>query len=250
MAFVIINEWLTFSLIILGVWFIIFLAKKNLRRKMLVVSLFTMLFGLTEPLFVPAYWHPPSLFNLASTTGFDIESFIFSFAVGGIGATIYESVFGAKYVKMSMHEMHSKRHRYHRLAILSPVIAFALLHLFTSLNPIYAAIAAMLVGGIATILCRPDLTRRIITGGLLFLGIYFVFFLAFTTAYPNAVRSIWNLSAISGILIFGIPIEELAFAFTFGLMWSSIYEHFEWYKGIHVALPPKSIHRVHRPKQI
>lgn len=28
----------------------------------------------------------------------------------------------------------------------------------------------------------------------------------------------------------GIPLEELMFAFTFGMMWSSAYEHILWYK--------------------
>ena len=87
----IMNEWLVFSLILLGIWLIIFLLKKSIRKKMFLVSLFTMPFGLTEPLFVPEYWDPPSLFNLAANTGFDIESLIFSFAIGGIGAVIYEA---------------------------------------------------------------------------------------------------------------------------------------------------------------
>ncbi|MDQ7073279.1 MAG: hypothetical protein Q9N32_07220, partial [Gammaproteobacteria bacterium] len=52
-------------------------------------SLFTMPFGLTEPLFVPEYWMPPSLFNLAENTGFDIESLIFCFGIGGIGSVFY-----------------------------------------------------------------------------------------------------------------------------------------------------------------
>ena len=77
----IMNEWLVFSLILLGIWLIIFLLKKSIRKKMFLVSLFTMPFGLTEPLFVPEYWDPPSLFNLAANTGFDIESLIFSFAI-------------------------------------------------------------------------------------------------------------------------------------------------------------------------
>lgn len=50
---------------------------------MLWQACFTTPFGLTEPLFVPNYWSPPSLFDLARSTGFDIESFIFSFGIGG-----------------------------------------------------------------------------------------------------------------------------------------------------------------------
>ena len=224
------NEWLVFSLILFGIWFIIFLFRRNLKKEMFLVSLFTMPFGLTEPLFVPEYWNPPSLFNLAATTGFDIESLIFSFAIGGIGSVLYGVFFKVKQAKMSRHEIHSKRHRFHLLALFSPIIIFLILWLLTNLNPIYSASMAMLVGGVATILCRPDLKKEIWMGGILFLALYFVFFFFFILAYPYAVAEFWNLSAISGIMILGIPLEELMFAFAYGLMWSSAYEHILWHK--------------------
>ena len=47
--------------------------------------------------------------------------------------------------------------------------------------------------------------------------------------YPNFIEA-WNLPAISGILILKVPLEELMFAFTFGMMWSSLYEHFTWHR--------------------
>ena len=108
---VILNEWLTFSLILLGIWFIVFLLNKKSKKEMLWASILTAPFGLIEPLFVPEYWSPPSLFNLAVITGFDIESFIFSFAIGGIGVVLYELFFSVKHYKMSKHEMYSGRHR-------------------------------------------------------------------------------------------------------------------------------------------
>lgn len=226
----VLNEYLAFSLVALAVWLAFFLIKRDLRREMLLVSLFTMPFGLTEPLFVPSYWHPTSLFNLAATTGFDLESLIFSFAVGGLGSILYEAFFGYRHIKIGRHEMHSPRHRFHLVAIASSAIVFVFLHLFSRLNPIYSASIAMLIGGAATILCRPDLIKRVIIGGFLFLFIYFIFFLAFVFVYPYAVESFWNINALSGILVFGIPIEELLFAFTFGMMWSSVYEHINWYR--------------------
>ena len=84
--------WLVWSLILLGVWLVIYatLDSREKRRKMLVVSLWTSLLGFTEPIFVPAYWSPPSLFDLALTTGFDIESVIFAFAIGGGASPGYE----------------------------------------------------------------------------------------------------------------------------------------------------------------
>lgn len=220
-------EWLIFSLALLAIWLVIFLVKPSVRKEMFWVSLFTMPLGLTEPLFVPAYWDPPSLFNLAARTGFDLESLIFSFAIGGITGVLYEAIFKAKHLRMTDEEMHSRRHRFHRLAIVSPALVFVPLYIFTQMNPIYSVSIAMFVGGIATLLCRPDLKRKIAAGGLLFTILYFLFFLSINVVFPTFINS-WNLSAISGILVIGVPLEELMFAFTFGMNWSSVYEHILW----------------------
>ncbi len=228
---IIFNEWLIFSLILLLIWIIIFIFSRS-KKEMLIVSAFTMPFGLTEPLFVPEYWSPPSLFNLAASTGFDIESLIFSFAIGGIGSIIYEAIFKSKHRKMNLREKHHQRHKYHILSLFSPVIVFLPLFLFTRLNPIYSASLAMLAGGIAAMFCRPDLKKKIVYGGTSFLFLYFMFFMFFNNLYLYAVERFWNLSSLSGILIFKVPLEELIFAFTFGMMWSSIYEHIKWYKLI------------------
>jgi|SRR3989344_1021585 len=225
----ILNEWFVFSLILFVIWIIVFIFNKG-KKEMLIVSVLTMPFGLTEPLFVPEYWSPPSLFNLALKTGFDIESLIFSFAIGGIGSIIYESIFKSKHKKMNSMEIHHKRHKYHLLSLFSPIIVFMLLFFFTGLNSIYSASLAMLAGGISAMLCRPDLKKKIIYGGVLFLILYFIFFIFFNNVYPYAVERFWNLSVLSGMLIFKVPLEELIFAFTFGMMWSSVYEHIKWFK--------------------
>jgi len=223
------NEWLIFSLILFGIWLIIFIFIKN-RKEMFYVSLFTMPFGLTEPLFVPEYWNPPSLFNLAAKTGFDIESLIFCFATGGIVSVVYELFFMVKHKKMSRLEINHKRHKFHSLILVSFPIIFLVLYFFSNLNPIYSAIISMLIFSILTLLCRPDLKKKILLSGILFLIVYFLFFLSFNIIYPYAVERFWNLSVLSGILILEIPLEELIFAFSFGLSWGSIYEYIKWYK--------------------
>ncbi|HSR63302.1 MAG TPA: hypothetical protein VLN56_07855, partial [Gammaproteobacteria bacterium] len=97
---------------------------------MLWASLFTMPFGLTEPLFVPEYWSPPSLFNLALTTGFDIESLIFCFGIGGIAVVLYNVISGSRFEPVSEGYRRLPLHRYHRLAIAAPFIAFPVLYFF------------------------------------------------------------------------------------------------------------------------
>ena len=197
---------------------------------MFIVSLWTSLLGLTEPLFVPEYWNPPSLFDLSLKTGFDIESLIFSFGVGGIAVVLYELIFKNKHTALSEKERHLPKHRLHLLSILSAPIIFVLLLLITNLNPIYSSIIAMMIGGFATWYCRPDLKIKMITSAFMFLCFYVIYFLTLITIVPVYVEKIWNLSAITGILVVGIPIEELFFALSFGFIWSSIYEHLAWRK--------------------
>jgi hypothetical protein len=74
--------WFFWSLGLVAVWLAVYLFRNEARKRMLWASLLTMPFGLTEPLFVPEYWNPPSLFDLARRTGFDIESLIFCFCIG------------------------------------------------------------------------------------------------------------------------------------------------------------------------
>ena len=186
---------------------------------MLFVSTFTMFLGLTEPLFVPEYWSPPSLFNLNQKTGFDIESLVFAFAVGGIASALYELIFKEKHKSLRNFK------HYHLFYIISaPVIFFSLILLFPNFNTIYSAIISMSILSISTIICRPDLKKKIFISGFLFLLFYFIFFLAFNFIYPNFVNDVYNFQNISRLIILGIPIEELVYAFFFGLSWSSLYE--------------------------
>lgn len=224
--------WLVWSFLLILIWAVIYfsLDSKDKKREMLTVSLWTSLLGLSEPFFVPEYWSPPSLFNLALNTGFDIESLIFSFGVGGIAVVIYERIFPIVHHQMMLHERHLPRHRYHLLSLVSTPIVFLLLIIATKLNPIYSAIIAMVLGGLFTWYCRPDLKRKMFVSSGLFTALYFVYFLTLIAMFPGYVEKVWNLKAISGILIVGVPLEELLFATSLGFLWSSVYEHLKWKK--------------------
>ena len=126
--------------------------------------------------------------------------------------------------------MENKKHKLHLFILFLPIIIFLPLQIFSNFNPIYPASIAMFVGAIATLFCRHDLKKKILLSGFLFLILYFLFFLFFNSVYPYAIEKFWNLKELTGILISGIPLEELIFAFTFGLMWSSVYEHIRWYR--------------------
>ncbi len=221
--------WFIWTLIFLFLWLIVYIFKKPFRKEMIQVSLCTMPFGLTEPLFIPGYWNPPTLFNLAQKTGFDIESIIFAFAIGGIGSVLYKTVF-----KIQSEPFHSRRnhqkHRLHFYSLFTPVAVFLLLAFLSNLNHIYCGIIALFAGAVSALLCRPDLTKKIWVGGILFLLLYLVYFESLNVLYPGYVNLVWNFTAIPRLLILGVPLTELLFGFTFGMFWSSVYEHFFWFR--------------------
>lgn len=222
--------WLIWTIAFLLPWTVLYLLNPQLRKVMWRTSAATALFGLTEPIFVPVYWNPPSLFELARRTGFDIESLIFSFAIGGIGVALYHTLAGQHLVPVSAEERAKPLHRFHLAALLVPFVLFVPLY-FLPWNPIYAVIASLVIGAIASVVCRSDLWRKTVIGGFLFLGLYAVFMLSLVWFAPGYIEEVWNLAALKGGLIYGIPAEELLFGFAFGLYWVGVYEHFTWSKS-------------------
>jgi len=224
--------WLTWSSAFLVPWIIIFIAFPRHRKAMLWASLFTTPFGLTEPLFVPEYWSPPSLFDLAITTGFDIESLIFCFGIGGIGAVLYNLVTRKSVQPVSAEEKRLPLHRHHYKALATPFMVFPVLY-FLPWNPIYPGIVAMFAGAAANVLCRPDLRKKTWVGGVLFLGYYTIFLMGLEWSAPGYIDKVWNLADLSGISLAFMPLEELLFAIAFGMYWSGVYEHFTWMRTTH-----------------
>lgn len=86
--------WFVWASTSLLAWLIGFRTFPRYRKVMLRASVLTAIFGLMEPLFVPEYWDPPSLFDRAQRTGFDIESLIFTFALGGVAAVLFALTLG------------------------------------------------------------------------------------------------------------------------------------------------------------
>lgn len=220
--------WLVWSLVFMIPWLVLFANNRSMRPVMLRASAVTALFGITEPIFVPRYWNPPSLFELAQRTGFDIESLIFTFAIGGIGVAAYTTLARRIHVPVSADERQQRRHRFHRPILVMPFVLFVPLWLLPW-NPIYPAIVCLLLGAIGAVWCRPDLARPTVVGGLVFLGLYSAFMLGLRWFAPGYIEAVWNLSALAGGSVYGIPTEELLFGLTFGMYWSTVCEHLTWH---------------------
>lgn len=223
--------WLVWSSAFLVPWLGLYLTFPRHRKAMIRASLATMPFGLTEPLFVPEYWNPPSLFGLAQRTGFDLESLIFCFGIGGVGVVLVNILTSRVVERLPSHTRAESRHRLHGWIVPSPFLVFVAL-LPLGLNPIYPGIVAMLVGAGLTIWCRPDLLRAVVLGAVVFTAYYAVFLIGLEVTAPGYVDRVWTLDALSGIRIGFAPLEELLFAFGFGAYWAGAYEHLTWGRSV------------------
>jgi hypothetical protein len=186
----------------------------------------TALTGLAEPLFIPEYWNPPTLFDLGQRTGFDIESFVFNFSAGFNATAIYGALRTRGLGKVGAAKLHSPRDRYHRLTLAVFPLVFIGLAVATNMNAVYVTMVAVCAGFLATCLARPDLITLIIVSGFLFTALYFAFFLGFNAMYPDYLNRVWNLGALSGVIIVGVPLEEVVFALAYGLIVACFAEHF------------------------
>lgn len=224
--------WTVWSIAFLIPWLWLYLAFPHQRGAMLWSSLFTAPFGLTEPLFVPEYWSPPSLFDLALRTGFDIESVIFCFGIGGVAAVLVNVLTDRTTAPVPDPERKHGRHRFHRRVLAAPFLVFMALWPL-GWNPIYPGIVAMMTGGLLTVWCRPDLSWKTALGGVIFLGYYIVFLVGLELTSPRGyIVDVWNLAALSGVRLGFMPLEELLFAFAFGTYWAGVYEHFTWKRPV------------------
>jgi hypothetical protein len=63
-----------------------------------------------------------------------------------------------------------------------------------------------------------------------FLVLYLFLYIAVLFFYPDFVVNFYNHSALSGVAILRVPIEELLFAGAFGSIWSVGYEYAYGYR--------------------
>ncbi|HRY52289.1 MAG TPA: lycopene cyclase domain-containing protein [Candidatus Portnoybacteria bacterium] len=216
-----------FCCLILAVfWLLIFARRKDLRREMVWASLAGLPFGIIDYFLVPAYWHPESLFGLMEKYGVGIESFLFLFLMAGLVSVIYEFLSNRKTKKING----SRSRHLHLLPLLLGVICFFTLTFLFPNKAIYNFIAAGALGGLAVVWLRRDLFKQAAASALIFTLFYFGVLLLVNQIFSGVIASVYNFKNMCGILVLGIPLEELLAAFFAGGSWSVFYEYVKSYR--------------------
>lgn len=186
---------------------------------MLIASLIITPAGLSEVFFVPGYWLPDTIRN----PKLSIEDFIFSFAIGGIIAVIYELFMKGKVKHQRLCNCYNGEF-FHGLILGIGIIVIFLTYALFKINFMYAVYIGIVVDVVLIVITRPDLLKKVLYSGLLFGLLYFLFFSILSFFTPSFIKH-WNLSNLSGIILLGVPVEEILWAIGAGGLLGPIYEY-------------------------
>ncbi len=103
--------------------------------------------------------------------------------------------------------------------------SFYLLHLST----FYGSILTCFFGILIIYVSRPDLILDSLFSGLLVFLVSFVVYFAVEIITPGWVDAFWLFKNVPHIIIFNVPIDDIAFYFLFGALLGPLYEY--WQEG-------------------
>ncbi len=207
------------TLILLFFWLVFLLAAKRYRKEMLWGSFIGAAFGWVNYFFIPDFWNPPILFNLTSKIGFEIETTIFMFSWGGIATVIYELFFQKRIADVCRCVVSYPRW----FPLIASAVLYGLLAILTGLNAAYIGIFSLLVAIAIMAGYRQDVIPEVLGSAVLFGAFYFLFYELFIIIHPQFVETYYTFENLTGILIVGVPLEEVLMGIAFGAFFSPMY---------------------------
>lgn len=214
------------ALLFFIIWIILFLWKKDNRKDMLKISIIFAFAGpLSEILYTQDWWSPETITN----TGMGFESFFVAFFIAGIASVIYKNLFNKKTkFKENKKEKIRKRKKLFLLLITMLILFYGSFYL-VKLNSLISTIIAFLIPTLIIYYNRKDLVKQSIVSGILLVVVAMIVysFLEFLT--PGWIHAFWHFKNIPEIIIFNLPIDDMAWYFFAGSFIGILYEF--WKEG-------------------
>jgi Lycopene cyclase len=192
--------YLTGAMIIFPVWLALFLIKKSNRGSMVLVGLYVVLLAIPLEFiwFLKDYWNPLKYVSVAT---FLYQEAMFAFFIGGIVSAVYV--------------IPERRGRNFKLTnLIMPIVILMLAMLiFTNglrLNSIYSCDIGFGITVLMILCLKKDLIKKSIISSLSGIVITIVGYKILLMIYPNLIKDWWRLNNTSGILLWGIPLEDRA----------------------------------------
>jgi len=207
-------------------WLLFFTFSKRTRKEQLTMSLLFLPVGtIAELLYFQDYWDPGSI--LSTTIGpihILLEDFLFVFAIAGIGAVIYEIIFGKRLLKMR--KSVNKTLAFSVVIIVSVLASYLLFSI--GINSIFATSAGFVIATLFFVSQRTDLLINSLISGIAVMFIMFISYFILFNAITNTemiLRQGWLLYGTSlDFRVFGIPFTEMIWGFAWGMLLGPLYE--------------------------
>jgi hypothetical protein len=202
----------------------IFVVRADLRKIMAVTVPASLPFAATEFLFYPSYWRPKFLFDLADRIGFGLEDLLFVSSLGALTSTLYP--FATRHTTELPPRSKSGLALVRRAAIplFVALLATAVLY-FLGVRMIYGSCLIMAGVTAAILVVRRDLIVPAFTGAALTCVVYGALCLVFAAIIPRVFELAWNMEKFSNVFLLGVPLEELLYAASTGLVGTVFYPY-------------------------
>jgi len=205
-------------LLLISLWIIFFLSRKDLQRVMLTISIIVLFFGLFLQYFfwTKDWWHPKTI----TGTILGIEDFLGLFGIGGIASVIYKVLFRKRlYYKNPYRPAHL-------YAIL--FIFFLAFHIFLFFAvELHSSIIWLITTSVLIVfiyLKRPDLITNSLTSGILMVLLGIIGYKIIDLYQLGFLYDWFRFDKLSGIVIFGVILEDILWFMTFGMLIGPLYE--------------------------
>ncbi|OGY67929.1 MAG: hypothetical protein A3I24_02060, partial [Candidatus Harrisonbacteria bacterium RIFCSPLOWO2_02_FULL_41_13b] len=173
--------------IFIVIWLVLFFARKDLRREMLIMSVIGSFFSPLALIFLPDYWYPD---HILGNYHLGIEDYLFAFAIAGIGSVIYEAVFGKIH---TLYECRKCGQKDLLIIVLAAVAILLVLTFVFNLNSIYSNYVAFLAIFLFIMLYRRDLLWQSLISGFMVGFLMFFFYQVWVAVYPGIIQHWWRL---------------------------------------------------------
>jgi hypothetical protein len=202
--------YLGLSLFLFFIALILMIAFPKRRRLMLFSGLFSLPFSLFSVAFVPEYWNPVRWGG--SIVG--IEDILFSFSTGCI-VWLFACLISRQHFGFNA-DFKNIMKRY--LLVVNGGIFCGILLWVSGMLVMTATIILISAVGLVLWYCYKKWWFFLLSGALGFTLFYVLVMAAVFVVWPHFVFQ-WSFENLSGLSVFGIPCEEVIWAFVFGAVW-------------------------------
>lgn len=234
------NSYLLLGLAFLGVWFLFYAWRRDLRPKMRIVSTITAVLGpIADTVYVQDWWSP----LMVTDTKAGLEPVLAGFAIGGTASVLYQIVCKRTAVIRDGSAETVRRSNVRFLCFIASLILllFGCFYLL-DLNSFESTLVAAIIPLGIMFVRRPDLLSvSCISGGLLVVVAALVYtFVELLT--PGWVQALWHFNNVPDIIIAGLPIDDVVFYFLTGAVVGPIYEYWKGITFLARAKDPSAQH--------